>query len=173
MRLKASGVGKGVDAINAVWKRLAPRNAISFRFMNDVFDQNFRVYSNINKAFTGLSVFALVISSIGLFGMAIRITSRRIREIGVRKTIGASTSQILTMLIRDFSVPVIIANLIAWPLAFLAGKVYLSFFIHQTTMTPFPFVISFVFTLLIAWLAVGGQAWRAARVKPAEVLKYE
>jgi putative ABC transport system permease protein len=66
-----------------------------------------------------------------------------------------------------------VANIIAWPLGFLAGKVYLSFFIHRIPLSPLPFAISFVFTVLIAWLAVGGQAIRAARVKPAMVLRYE
>ena len=173
VRLKANGVADGLKAINSLWKRQAPRIAISLTFMDELFDRNFEVYSDINTAFTGLSIFALVISVIGLFGMAIRVTSRRIREIGVRKTLGASTGQIVAMLLKDFSKPVIVANIIAWPLGFLAGQVYLSFFIHRISLSPLPFAISFVLTVLIAWVAVGGQAIRAARVKPAMVLRYE
>ena len=105
--------------------------------------------------------------------MAIQITGRRTHEIGVRKTLGASSRQIVTMLLTDFSKPVVIANLIAWPLGFLAAQVYLSVFVHRISLTPVPFVLSLMITVLIAWVAVGTLAIRAARTKPASVLRYE
>ena len=91
----------------------------------------------------------------------------------MRKTLGASTRQILMMLLKDFSKPVVIANIIAWPLAYLAVEAYLSIFIHRIPLTPIPFAVSLVITLVIAWASVGGQAVRAARTTPASVLRYE
>jgi putative ABC transport system permease protein len=120
-----------------------------------------------------MALFAFAISVIGLFGIAVYAARRRIHEIGVRKTLGARTSQILMMLLKDFSKPVIVANIVAWPLAWLGAQAYLSIFVTRTPITPLPFLASLAITLAIAWLAVGGQAWRAARVKPARVLRYE
>jgi putative ABC transport system permease protein len=72
-----------------------------------------------------------------------------------------------------FSKPVLVANVIAWPLAYLAVQAYLGVFIHRIAVTPVPFALSLGTTILIAWVAVGGQAVRAARVRPASVLRYE
>jgi putative ABC transport system permease protein len=77
------------------------------------------------------------------------------------------------LLLRDFSKPVLVANLVAWPLGFFAMKIYLSFFSDRINLTAAPFVLSLLVTLLIAWIAVSGQAWRAARVHPAKTLRYE
>ena len=77
------------------------------------------------------------------------------------------------MLLKDFSRPVVIANLVAWPLGFLAAQVYLSVFVHRVSLTVLPFVLSLAITVLIAWAAVAGQAILAARTKPAAVLRYE
>ena len=123
--------------------------------------------------FGGLAFGAVLISLIGLFGMAVHVASRRVREIGVRKSIGARTSQVVVMLVRDFSKPVLIANLVAWPLAYLAAQQYLSVFMHRVPLTPVPFALSLVLALGVAWIAVGGQALRAARVNPANVLRIE
>jgi putative ABC transport system permease protein len=105
--------------------------------------------------------------------MGSHVASRRRREIGVRKTLGASTRQIAIMLLTDFSKPVIVANIIAWPAAYLAANAYLDVFIHRIALSVVPFVLSLGVTVLIAWAAVGAQAFRAARVKPALVLRYE
>jgi len=77
------------------------------------------------------------------------------------------------LLLRDFSKPVLIANLVAWPLAYFAAQQYLSVFIQRIALTPIPFLLSLAITILIACAAVGGQALRAARVSPAHVLRFE
>ena len=122
--------------------------------------------------FTLLGV-AFFISIIGLFGMAVQVAGRRIHEIGVRKSVGARKSQIVLMLLRDFSKPVLIANVIAWPLGYLAAQTYLRVFIQRIPITPMPFAASLAIVLLIAWAAVGSQAWRAARANPSTVLRFE
>ena len=173
VRISKNDVSGGLKAVRAVWDGMGPKSAFNMRFMDAMFDQNYKLFASVSEAFTGLAVFAFVISLIGLFGMSIHVTRRRTREIGVRKTIGASTGRVLRLLLWDFSKPVVVANLIAWPLGFLAAQAYLSVFVHRITLTPVPFLLSFVLTLLIAWVAVGGQVYRAASVKPANVLRYE
>ena len=173
VRLDANDVSGAVAAVESTWRRLAPQLPIQRRFMDELFDENYEKFARVNEIFGGLSVFAFAISVMGLFGMAVQIASRRRHEIGVRKSVGAHKTQIVAMLLRDFAKPIVVANLVAWPLAYLAAKAYLSIFIQRSTLTPLPFVLSLAITLLIAWAAVGSQAWRAARANPAVVLRFE
>ena len=173
VRLKASDVSGGLAALDALWKRLAPTGSINRKFMDDLFNQNYENFARFSQVFVGLSFLAVVISVTGLFGMAIQVASRRVHEIGVRKSVGARTSQIVAMLLGHFSKPVVIANLVAWPLAYFAAQQYIGIFIHRIPLTPVPFVLSLGVALGIAWAAVGGQALRAAHVSPANVLRSE
>jgi len=172
-RVDKADVSGGRAAIEALWKRLSPTQPLIMQFSDDLFEQSYKTFGTINSAFAGLAIFALVISAIGLFGIAIQVTSRRLTEIGVRKTIGASTRQIMGMLLTDFSKPVVVANLVAWPLGFLAARLYLNVFMHRISLNALPFMASLALAILIAWVAVGTMAWKAARANPAKVLKYE
>jgi putative ABC transport system permease protein len=116
---------------------------------------------------------AIFISSIGLFSMAMLVSSARMREIGVRKTLGASTSSIVSLLLNIFSKPVVAANLVAWPIAYVAARAYLAPFIYPIQITPFPFVACLVTTVVVSWGVVAGQTWRAASQKPADILRAE
>ena len=173
VRIDGKDISGGLARIRDIWERLAPGATLNLQFMDELFGETYGYFQTINRTFLGMAIFAFVISIIGLFGIAVYAARRRIHEIGVRKTVGARSSQILVMLLKDFSKPVLIANLVAWPLAYFAAQAYLSIFVTRTAVTPLPFVASLAITLVIAWAAVGGQAWRAARVKPAQVLKYE
>jgi putative ABC transport system permease protein len=82
-------------------------------------------------------------------------------------------SQILWMLLRNFSKPIVIANLVAWPVAYVVMRGYLSLFAHQAGLSPAPFVLTLIVTVAVAWLSVAWQATRAARLSPATVLRYE
>jgi putative ABC transport system permease protein len=172
-RLSADDIAGGLAAAEAVWRRLAPQAPIQRRFVDDLFEENFETYARVNQVFVGLAAFAFLISVVGLFGMAIQVASRRTHEIGVRKSVGARKMQIVTMLLRDFSKPVIVANVIAWPLGYLASQAYLNVFIQRISVTPVPFVASLIIVVAIAWIAVASQALRAARANPATVLRFE
>jgi putative ABC transport system permease protein len=105
--------------------------------------------------------------------MAGFMTARRTREIGLRKTQGATTRSILRMLVWDFSKPVLVANVVVWPLAFIAAREYLAMFVERMPLTPLPFVLTLAATLLVAWLAVGAYVLGAARLNPAVALRHE
>jgi putative ABC transport system permease protein len=105
--------------------------------------------------------------------MALVAVSRRVHEIGVRKTLGASEGQVVRMLLASFTLPVIVANAVAWPLAYIATRAYLGLFIQPIELTWLPFAACLGSTVLVAWLAVGGQTWRASRTEPASVLRHE
>ena len=173
IRIDRNRVREGVEAIETIIKSRDPNAVVNLRFTDDEFERNFQTYQGINVGFMGLSLIAFAISTIGLFAMAVFTTLQRRHEIGVRKTLGASTGDVTMQLVKEFTWPVLIANLIAWPIAYYAATLYLHNFMQRMSLTLLPWIIGLIVTLLIAWVAVGGQAFKAARVKPAEVLKSE
>ncbi len=173
LRIAREQVVDAVAAVTEAWGELAPAVPVNVQFFDEMFDQAYRQYAGINQLFILLAGAAFIIASVGLVGIAVHVAARRRHEIGVRKVLGASTGRVLRMLVADFSKPVIVGNIIAWPFAYMAAQTYLQSFAERTPLTPLPFILSLAITLLIAWLAVGGQAYRAARVKPALVLRAE
>ena len=173
VRVSRDDVAGGLAAIDRVWKQLAPSVAVSRRFVDDYFNDVYEFYLLLSRVLTGLALLAFGISLTGLFGMATLIAGRRMREVGVRKVHGASGGRMVAMLLTSFSLPVLVANLVVWPLAYLAARKYLESFQAPIPVTPLPFVLSLAITLAIAWLAVGTQTLSAARARPADVLRYE
>jgi putative ABC transport system permease protein len=173
VRVSRDDVAGGLAAIDRVWKQLAPSIAVSRRFVDDYFNLVFEFYLLLSRLLTGLALLAFGISLTGLFGMATLIAGRRMREVGVRRVHGASGGRMIAMLLASFSMPVLAANLVVWPLAYLAARKYLEAFQAPISVTPLPFLLSLAITLAIAWLAVGTQTLHAARARPADVLRYE
>jgi putative ABC transport system permease protein len=173
IRVARNDIKNGIAHIDAVWERLAPKAPLRRQFTDELFAQSYQTFSSVSNVLAGLAGFAFVIALLGLFGMATHVTSRRRKEIGIRKTLGASAPRVVFMLLRDFARPVVWANIIAWPLAFLAGRVYINLFVERAPLSVWPFLASLVVTVLIAWLSVGGQALRAAGVRPGQVLHSE
>ena len=116
---------------------------------------------------------AVAIGCVGLYGLASFNTARRIKEIGIRKTLGASTADILRLLVGQFLRPVLVANLIAWPLAFFAARSWLSGFDQRVGLSPLYFVAATLLTLAVALATVVGQALFVARAEPAKALRHE
>jgi len=119
------------------------------------------------------AVLAVAIGCIGLYGLAAFDTARRIKEIGIRKTLGASTGDVLTLLIAQFLVPVFVAGVIAVPVSYLAMTRWLAGFDDRVALSPWLFVGTIVFAGSIATATIFGQAWRVARSEPARALRYE
>jgi putative ABC transport system permease protein len=159
--------------VESTWKQLSPNVPLRRVFLDESFERSFRVVPLIRNAFAGLALFAFIISAMGLVGMATHVTARRTREIGVRKTLGASVSRILRQLLRDFSRPVVIANLLIWPLAYMAANGYVQLFAVQAELGIAPFAMGLAITIGIACASVGFQATKAARLNPATVLRHE
>ena len=173
IRISPQHVPTAVQYIDETWDRLAPKIEIRREFMDALFDSAYQGYSRINTTLNGLAAFAFLIAVMGLCGLAVHVTNRRQREIGIRKTLGATVHGVVTMLLLDFAKPVLIANLIAWPFAWFVGHEYIDRFTQQSEITIWPFFVSLVVTVGVAWASVAVQALRAATVKPANVLYAE
>jgi putative ABC transport system permease protein len=150
---------------------LAPNIPLDLRFYDDLFQLRYWTYAQFGNLFLLLAGIAFTISTLGLLGIAVHAASRRRHEIAVRKTLGSSAARIVRLLLTDFSIPVLIGNVLAWPLAYVAAQAYLSAFAARIDLTPAPFAASLAITLLIAWAAVIGVVLKAATVHPASVLR--
>ena len=125
------------------------------------------------QIFAAFALLAVIIGCLGLFGLAAFTAERRTKEIGIRKVLGARTRDIVRLLVWQFSRPVIIANIIAWPVAWWLMRDWLNGFDQRITLTPMPFVIAAAIALGIAIATVVGHAIRVARANPIHALRYE
>ena len=116
---------------------------------------------------------AVIIGCLGLFGLAAFTAERRTKEIGIRKVLGARTRDIVRLLVWQFSRPVIIANVIAWPVAWWLMRDWLNGFDQRISLTPMPFVVAAAVALGIAIATVVGHAMKVARANPIHALRYE
>jgi putative ABC transport system permease protein len=171
VRIAPGQVQQAVASINRVFGDLAPNIPAQIQFFDQQFEASYRQYGQVAQLFILLASTAFIIASIGLLGIAVHVATRRRHEIAVRKTLGSSASRVVRLLLTDFSQPVLIGNLIAWPLAWLAANAYLSAFANRIELSPAPFVLSLAVTLAIAWAAIIGVVLRTANLRPAEVLR--
>ena len=161
-------------ALETAWKRIVPGVPFEARSVEDnLFERYYKADAQRSRLFTIGAALAVLIGCIGLYGLAAFDTARRVKEIGIRKTLGASTSDVLRLLIGQFLRPVILANLIAWPLAFVAMQRWLGGFDDRIVLSPLFFVGASAAAMLIAAGTVFGQAWRVARAEPARALRHE
>ncbi len=161
-------------AMEAAWKRVVPGVPFQARSVEDnLFRRYYQADAQRSRLFTIGAVLAILIGCIGLYGLAAFDTARRVKEIGIRKTLGASTAEVLRLLIGQFMRPVLLANLVAWPLAYVAMRRWLGGFDDRIALSPVFFVGATLIAVLIAAATVFGQAWRVARAEPARALRHE
>jgi putative ABC transport system permease protein len=171
VRLRPEAASTTLAHIERVYHRFAPGRMFDARI---VADECARRYGDVQSAGTILGAFALLalgISCLGLFGLASFMTGQRRREIGIRKALGAPAIRVGAMLVGDFARWVALANLIALPVAALLAGRWLTGFAYRIDLGPGPFLLAGGLSLLVAVLAVGGQAGRAARADPVSALR--
>jgi putative ABC transport system permease protein len=165
---------KMADAVEATWKRIVPTEPFQGRTIEEnLYKAYYEEDTRRGRLFTMGAVLAIAIGCIGLYGLAAFDTTRRIKEIGIRKALGASTRDVLQLLVTKFLRPVLLANLIAWPLAWVAMQRWLSTFDDRIGLSPLYFLLASAIAVLIAVATVIGQSWRVARAEPARALRYE
>lgn len=159
--------------METVWKQIAPD--VPFKSVSAIanLDQYYKPERNRSNLFSVGAIIAAVIGSIGLYGMAAFNTSRRSLEIGLRKVLGASRGQVVRLLVGQFMRPVILSNLIAWPLAYLALKQWLSQFDDRIAINPLFFLAATLVATLIAVVTVSGLALISAGTEPGRALRHE
>jgi putative ABC transport system permease protein len=173
VRFRGTDYVEAVSQVESAWKRIIPEYPIQGRFLDEVFNDVFRVLKYMNMAVAGFAFVALTLALIGLFGLAAFMATQRTREIGVRKVLGASSSQVARLLVWQFSKPVMWALLLALPTAWFASKSYLNFFADRIEAPVVILLVSGLISVLLAFGTVAGHAIRVSRSSPILALRYE
>jgi len=155
------------------WKQITNDVPFEAKFSEDIIRELYKVEDSRAQIFAAFSLLAVIIGCLGLFGLAAFTAERRTKEIGIRKVLGARTRDIVRLLVWQFSRPVIIANVIAWPIAWWMMRDWLNGFDQRIALTPVPFVIAAAVALGIAVATVVGHAVKVARANPIHALRYE
>ncbi|HEX8553674.1 MAG TPA: FtsX-like permease family protein, partial [Sphingomonas sp.] len=150
-----------------------PQVPFDGQFATDIVREQYDQEEARGQLFAGFAVLAVVIGCLGLFGLAAFTAERRTKEIGIRKVLGARSREIVRLLVWQFSRPVLMANLIAWPVAWWVMRDWLNGFDARIGLTPVPFLAAGLLALVIAVVTVGGHAYRVAQTSPVRALRYE
>jgi len=159
--------------IEQVWRRFAPDVPFDASLADDVIAEAYQRLDARAQMFGMFALLAVIIGCLGLFGLAAFTAERRTKEIGIRKVLGARTSDIARLLVWQFTRPVVIANIVAWPVAWLLMREFLNTFDARISLTPIPFIGAGLLALAIAVITIGAHAFRVARTNPVHALRYE
>jgi putative ABC transport system permease protein len=173
IRFDASQAGAVMSAGESLWKSSVTVSPFRGFFADERIANMYRDDERRGQMFAVFAAFAVLISCLGLFGLAAFTAERRTKEIGIRKVLGARTRDIVRLLVWQFTRPVLIANLIAWPLAWWAMSDWLSEFQNRIDIGPTPFVLAGLLAFVIAVGTIAGHAVRVARANPIHALRYE
>jgi putative ABC transport system permease protein len=162
-----------VKQVENKWKAMAPGMPFSYRFLDQSFDNMYRAEQRVGNISLSFAALAICIACLGLFGLAAFAAEQRTKEIGIRKVLGASISNIIGMLSKDFLKLVIVAALIAFPVAWWAMHTWLQDFAFRVNISWWVFVLAGAAAVLIAIVTVSFQAIKAALANPVKALKTE
>ncbi len=175
VKLRSNDLRGAVGFVESTWKRLYPDLPLQSYFLDTVFDRYYQSEERQRELFGVLSLLAVFIASLGLFGLAAHSAEQRTKEIGIRKTLGATTIGIVRLLSWEFVRWVLVANLLAWPVAYLFLNSWLQGFAYRIDLGGqwIWFLGAALISLIIAWLTVLAQAVRAGAANPVKSLRYE
>jgi putative ABC transport system permease protein len=173
MTLTTDNLQQTVDGIRTEFKTIMPGTPFTYTFLDQALDNQYRQEQRLSRIVSTGSVLAIIIACLGLFGLASLMVIRRTKEIGVRKVLGASSLRVLLLINRDFTKLVAIGFIIAAPIAWYSMNSWLEGFAYQTGISIWVFILAGFLTLLIAWLSVGYQSFKATTINPVESLKGE
>jgi putative ABC transport system permease protein len=172
-KIKSDNVSTTLRDLKNKWTEIAPDQPFDFFFLDESFDRQYRADEKLGLIFSNFTLLAILVACLGLFGLASFTAEQRTKEIGIRKSLGAPVSSIVILLIKEFTKWVFLANIIAWPIAYFGMNHWLHNFAYHIKIGFGTFILAGLLTLVIALLAVGYQAIKAARANPVEALRYE
>ncbi len=173
VKIAPKDVAATLASIRKQYEAFFPGNLFDYFFLDEKFNRQYKDDQLFGKVFGLFAGFAIFVACLGLFGLSLVTTAQRTKEIGIRKVLGASESHIVALLSSDFLKPVLIANLIAWPLAWYAIQRWLEGFAYSTQVNIWVFVLAAILALLVALLTVSFQSIKAAVANPIKSLRDE
>ena len=173
VRIRPEQLSSTLDFMERKWREFEPSRPFDTFFLDQDFNQFYRAERRFGETFAAFSLLAIFVACLGLFGLAAFTAEQRTKEIGVRKVLGASVSQIVVLLSREFGRLVLFALFLASPIAYYAVSKWLQGFAYRTEIGLAPFLLVGLTVLAVAIFTVSSQAIKAALANPVESLRYE
>ena len=173
IKTKSAKAGETIELLKAEWKKFFPGNTFEYFFLDDHFDEQYKADQRFGQVFTLFTSLAILVACLGLFGLASFTTLQRTKEIGIRKVLGASVTNILRLLFREFAVLLLIAFVIAVPIAWFTTSNWLQGYAFRIGLQWTFFVLPFVAIIVIALITVSFQSIKAAIANPVKSLRTE
>jgi putative ABC transport system permease protein len=173
VKISSSEMQQGLAHLEKLWKEMLPGRPFEYQFMDDRYARLYEAEQKEGKLFTIFSGLAIFIASLGLFGLATFNTMQRVKEIGIRKVLGASVPSILALLSKEIIMLILAANLIAWPVAWYFMSQWLNSFAYHVDMNVLAYALAALACIVVALITVSSQTIKAAMTNPANTLRYE
>ncbi|MFY0654905.1 MAG: ABC transporter permease [Cyclobacteriaceae bacterium] len=173
VKISGSDVPKSIEHIEEQWANFSPNTPIEYSFIDERYDRLYQAENQRAQLFTGFSLLAIFLACLGLFGLASFTVSQRSKEISIRKVLGATVAQIVSILSKEFLILVGISVLVAFPLAYKFMGDWLENYAYRIDMNYLPFVVAAVMSIAIAFLTISLQTFKAANNNPVDALKDE
>jgi len=173
LRIRQENIKNTITYIEEKWNEFCPTFPFEYTFLDDSLNKQYVAEQKIGRVFIYFSIMCIFIACLGLFGLASYTTEQRTHEIGIRKVMGASSQNIVLLLSEIFTKWVILANIIAWPVAYFALNNWLANFAYRIQLSLLTFILSGIIAFLIAILTVLFQSLKASKTNPSITLKYE
>ncbi|MCJ7447245.1 MAG: ABC transporter permease [Bacteroidales bacterium] len=171
VRLSGNNINETIKAIEQEWQRFTTRQPFQYDFFTDSWNNLYSAEMKTGKIFILFSILAIFIACLGLIGLITYITNKRTREIGIRKTYGASIQVVLNLLSKEVVYLILISSVIAYPIAWLGSKYWLEGFASKVSVNPIIYIFATLIVLIIGWLSISYQTIKAAGTNPAEALR--
>jgi putative ABC transport system permease protein len=173
VRTSAADLQQTIGFLRSTWEEVVPNRSFDFFFLDDELDKLYHAEEQMGRVFGVFTILAIVIACLGLFALASFTTELRTREIGIRKVLGAQAFGIVILLSKEFAKWVLIANVIAWPVAFYIMERWLDGFAHRTVIGISTFIVAAILAFAISTLTVSFQAFKAALSDPVKSLRHQ
>lgn len=173
VKINGSKMQQGISHLETLWKKMLPGRPFEYQFMDDRYGRLYESEQKEGSLFTIFSGLAIFIACLGLFGLATFNTMQRVKEIGIRKVLGASIPSILGLLSKEIVILIIVANLVAWPVAWYFMNQWLGTFAYHIDMNIVAYILSALASIAVALITVSSQTIKAAMTNPANTLRYE
>jgi putative ABC transport system permease protein len=172
-KLKPGNVNAGIEAIQKKWAALMPGSSFEYSFMDDTLKKLYATELQLKKAAYAAAILSLIIVLLGILGLVSLSIHKRVKEIGIRKVLGASVPNIMMLFVKDFALVILIAALMACPIAYWIMNKWLNNYASHTTVSAMPFVLAVVGLSMVTLLLIGLQTIKAALENPVKSLRTE
>ncbi|MCP4725165.1 MAG: FtsX-like permease family protein [bacterium] len=173
IRIDQENTDEAMAVVNRVFDKFDPDKSSRFLFFNDLLAYNYTQEDMIGRLVGYFTILLIVVACLGLFGLISFTAQQRIKEIGIRKVLGASSSQLIIMLNKSLVTWIVISNIIAWPLAYIAVKIMFENYAYHIAMNPLYFIFAGAISFVVGLATVSLKTIKASNINPVNTLKYE